>query len=279
MKKIIVPIDFTEDSEKLLVVSAELARKIQAEVELFYVLEVVGGTIVHATGEAFLPDKTEQVCMLRCIEEAKNKLHKIVDNARYAGVKFIPKIKVGDPVKHFSRYITLEKADIIIMGTSVGDQIIKGIFSAYSTEKIVTRADCMVLAVKNTSRVFRVKSLVLLTNFQDDSPEFIGKLKALQEIFDFKIHLLYINPQYETSQAILKMRLRDYCNRFQIKNCTCALRQDLTDSLEIVKYAEEVDADIIALSTHQHNGLHWLGRISEELLGCTEVPLLTFKVN
>ncbi|WP_028980506.1 universal stress protein [Sporocytophaga myxococcoides] len=281
MKKIIVPIDFSEVSENALIAATEIARKTQAEVEIFHVIESSGGTTISETGEIFMPDKMEQVYVLKCIELAKNKIHSILENVRYAGVRFIPKIKVGDPGKHFSRYITLEKADMIIMGTSGSEGILKGIFNESNAEKVVTRADCMVLSVKNNNKDFHMRNLVLATNFQDDSPEFIGKLKALQEIFDFKIHLLYINPliNYESNQSIIQSRLRDYVNRFQLKNCESIIQEDLTEYNGIVKYAEDINADIIALSTHQHKGLHWLGGISEDLVNFAEFPVLTFKVN
>ncbi|GAL86381.1 hypothetical protein MYP_3610 [Sporocytophaga myxococcoides] len=79
----------------------------------------------------------------------------------------------------------------------------------------------MVLSVKRKNKNILIRNVVLATNIQDDSPEFISKLKASQEIFDFKIHLLYINPliSYESDHNIIQSRLRDYINRFQLKNC------------------------------------------------------------
>lgn len=64
----------------------------------------------------------------------------------------------------------------------------------------------------------------------------------------------------------------------KIKDFEFSIWEDLTEYVGINTYAKVIKADIIALSTHQHKGLHWLGGISEDLVNYSDMPILTYKV-
>jgi nucleotide-binding universal stress UspA family protein len=279
MKKILIPTDFSKVTEGALKAATEIARKTHAEVELLHIVEAPFEMKFTAAGVPLMPDGMNDIFILKSIESAKGLMKKILDDAQYAGVKFLPRIKVGDPYTHFTKHIVKEPADLIIMGTEGTHSFLKGFFSSSNAEKIVTHANCMVLSVKKILHNFRIRNVVFATNFEDDSPAFLEKLKDLQNIFDFKIHLLYINAlvSHISDTARIEKLKREFIRKHGICNYEFHLLEDMTEYTGITAYADKINADIIALSTHQHSGLHWLGGISEDLVNYAEQPILTYK--
>src|SRR5687768_12388742 len=97
MKKILLPTDFSKVTENALTVAVEIARKTHAEVELLHVIEGPANGEFTSSGESIPADPMEKVLTLKSIESAKNEIKKILDNVKYVGVRFIPKIMVGNP--------------------------------------------------------------------------------------------------------------------------------------------------------------------------------------
>jgi nucleotide-binding universal stress UspA family protein len=281
MKKILIPTDFSQVTEKALIVATEISRKTHAEVELLHIIESPSHMEFNFTGEPVQHNGLTDVFVLKSINLAKKKMKAIMDNIQYVGVRFRPMIKVASPYTHFTRHIVKEPVDLIIMGTAGTQSFLKGFFSSSNAEKIVTNADCMVLSVKNGIENFRLRNLVFATDFEDDSSDFLIKINELQDIFDFKIHLLYVNALVSHTSDIdrIKNQAHVFVKKHNIKNYEFQIVEDITEYTGIVDFATTVNADIIALSTHQHKGLHWLGGISEDLVNYADQPVLTYKVD
>jgi nucleotide-binding universal stress UspA family protein len=137
----------------------------------------------------------------------------------------------------------------------------------------------MVLSVKNGMKDFKIRNVIFATNFEDDSADFINKLKELQDIFDFKLHLLNVVSiiNGKKSIAVIEKLAKEFVTKYQLQNYEFHIVEDMTEYSGITDYAKKINGDIIALSTHQHRGLHWLGGISEDLVNYADQPILTFK--
>jgi nucleotide-binding universal stress UspA family protein len=280
MKKILVPTDFSPLSEKALSVATEISRKTKAEIELLHVIDSPTEGDFSATGDTHSGSGMNDLFVLKSIELAKKNFDKIINDVKYVGIRFITKIKAGDAYHHLSHSIVKEKIDLIVMGTEGTKGLFKGIFNRSNTEEVVMHADCLVLTVKEGQKDFKIRNVVFATDFKDYSPHFIRNLTSLQELFDFKLHILYVNSVLNHNDKMNEVILNKeiFLKRFKISNYEFHVHEDFTEYTGIIDYAEKIKADIIALSTHQQKGFwHWVGGLSEDLVNYANVPVLTYK--
>lgn len=279
MKNILIPTDFSSLTESALKVATEIARKNQAEVELLHIIEAPYLAPFSVMGDFAAKDKMDDVFVLKSMEKANKKMQQILDDVRYVGVRFLPKIKVGDPFTHFTNHIVEEPADLIITGTEGAHSFLTGIFNTSNAEKLVMKSDCMVLSVKNIPENFKIRNVLFATNFEDDHPEFLKQINKLQDLFDFKLHLVYVKALLSPKSDLQKIKQMesDFVEKHGIKNYDFQIYNDLTEYSGVTDYAKEIKADIIAISTHQHRGMHLFGGLSEDLVNYAEQPVLTFK--
>lgn len=283
MKKILVPTDFSQLADQALETATFIARKTGAEVELIHVIEAPYSKDFSPIGEVKPHDALDDVFVLKSIELARKKFASIIDDIRFVGARINPKIKTGNVYKHLSDIIANNNIDLIVMGTEGATGFLKGIFNKTNTEEVVMKANCMVLSVKqNLAGEFKLKNVIYATDFKDDSPEFISILKKLQEIFDFTLHVTFINSIVEGKEEEEKIqkRIDSFIKKYELKDYQTHIREDLTEYVGLNELAKDVNADVIALVTHQRRGFwHWLGGLSEDLVNYSEKPVLTFPAN
>lgn len=277
---ILVPTDFSPLAEHALAVAAEISRKTSAEITLIHVVESSHhyGTFA-SSGEQLHEPSINDLFFIKSIEQAKKRFKKIMDDIRYVGICFHTKIRIGHIDKHLYESFIHEHASLIVMGTKGSTGFFKGIFNSSYTEEVVMHAECMVLTIKENTQLFNPKNAILATDFIDYSPAFIHKLLDLQDLFHFKLHLLYVDStmKHKTS-AKIETDKELFLSKFNIREYECHILQDSSQYSAILDYAQKADVGMIALSTHQRNGFwHWLGGLSEDLVHYAQIPVLTYK--
>jgi hypothetical protein len=104
------------------------------------------------------------------------------------------------------------------------------------------------------------------------------KVKSLQEFFNAKLHILYVNtPAAFRRDTITKKDLSDFAKRFMIKNFTLNVFNDLDQESGVINFAYEIGADMIAMATHGRKGLNHLmnGSIAEDIVNHLGCPIWT----
>jgi nucleotide-binding universal stress UspA family protein len=226
-------------------------------------------------------DQMDDVFVIKSIEMARKKMKQILNDKKFVGVKINPKIKTGSVFSHLSDLIVSSKIDLIVMGTEGPTGFLKGIFNKTNTEEVVMKANCMVLSLRNNTGDFKLKNLIYASDFKDDSPDFIANLKELQNIFEFTIHITHINSIIEGKEDKEKIskKINAFIKNFRITDYQIHIHEDMTEYTGITSLANKINADIIALATHQRKGFwHWLGGLSEDLVNYSEKPVLTYPV-
>lgn len=280
MEKILVPTDFTLLAEKALIAAVDISRKTKASIELLHVIDSPTESDFAATGDTIHGDKFNDLFMLKSIELARKKLHSIVNNVNYVGVRFSIKIKSGTIHHHLSEAIVKEKIDLIVMGTNGSSGIFKGIFNRSNTEAVVMNAHCMVLTIKEGQKDLKIRKVMFATDFKDNSPIFIENLKMLQSLFEFKFHIVYVNALINHKQNLSEVISNKdaFVKKFNLRDYEFHILEDFSEYSGILEYAQANNIDVICLSTHQRKGFwHWVGGVSEDLVNFANVPVLTYQ--
>jgi len=275
MKRILVPIDFSEQAECAMKTAARIARESGAEIFLLHMLDLpMNETDVSAHGDASNPAK---VLYLQKVH------HKIAEAIK---APYLQDIKVSEEVrfhKTFSGIIDYShelNIDLIIMG-SQGATGLKEMFIGSNTEKVVRNSDVPVLVVKKGVGEFDMKKFAFASDFSKDVKPSFGRFLAFAAKFDAEVHLLFVNTvhNFEPTKETNK-RMQEFISGFDLPKHTITIYNDTSIERGILNFSKDLKIDVIALNTHQRSGLSSMFNesISEDLVNHALKPVITFKL-
>lgn len=277
MRKIIVPIDFSEHSEYALETAAILAKKNKAEILALHMLEM-SEAILTRTGTDM---QMETVFFLQLAEK------KFED---FLKKEYLKGLKVTPIVKHFRVFSEVNDvaeeygADLVVMG-SHGASGIKEFFIGSNTEKVVRHSNIPVLIIKHDPILIDFEKVVFACDFSEESiAPYINARKLFKKLGS-KVYMIYVNLPNESFRSTSEMEAKvlgflkkaegsiDHYNNVKFIS-------DYTIEQGILNYANAIGADMIAVATHGRTGLSHLleGSISEDLANHSTLPVMTFKI-
>ncbi len=273
MKKIIVPLDFSEQSEYALKVAASLAKKHGAEILALHMLEL--NQAMMTSSEGFHPEQT-----VFLIKMAEKRFKEFLDKDYLKGIQLTPIIKHYKVFSEVNEIAKENKAELIVMG-SHGTDGLKEIFVGSNAEKVVRNAEIPVLVIKNEMDDFKIDRLVFACDFKEENLPAFKRAQAFAEMLSAEIDLVYINTPgdsflntSDTYERINKfLHLANIGQQVEIYN-------DYTVERGILNYSENNSADAIAIPTHGRKGLShfFMGSIGEDVANHSKIPVVTFKI-
>lgn len=252
MKKILVPTDFTELAEVAVSSAATLARKTGGEIVLLHVYEKQ-------------PDP-----------DAESKLIVLEEKDYMEGLAVSHDMKGGDPIEEIINY---DATVIVIAGRELTG--IKGFFSHTTAEKVAKHADCPVITVKSHTDLGRIKSIVYPTDMRSEQQNLIDDLVELQKLYDANIHIVKVFEDDFILKRDMEKRLKDFAAFNDLESYSVTAIEGNDEAEEIMKFAHELGAQMIAMATHDRYGLEKLigGYISGEILKESQIAIWTKVVN
>jgi len=280
MKTILVPYDFSEEAGYAFEFAKDLAKKTQNKLKLFHVIELPTPQSFNSYGEvgAFSSEGT-QIFMIELIEKRKRQMAEFEAELKDEGFKFETKLVFGNPFAGIAKEIAEIHADIVVMG-SKGSSGLEEVLIGSNTEKVVRNATCPVITIKKPISPADIKKVVFASDFNKVPSEVIKRLKTAIETIDAELHLVKINtPSMFESTRTSMGKMEDFVDDFEIKPASMVVYNSSTEEDGILEYAEDIDADMIAMATHGRTGfLHLLsGSIAEDVVNAAKRPVWTMK--
>ncbi|MFH0974611.1 MAG: universal stress protein [Spirochaetota bacterium] len=144
-KNILVPTDFSSNSEKAFQVAIDIAKQAKASITLLHVINVF---------QQYATDYYFDIEALKKLENgattvSKDILKKMIDKfpeTKNITVKF--DVKNGDPYQEILNEQDSKKIDLIVIASHTGNTFLHHLLGSM-TEKITRLAKCSVLVVKN----------------------------------------------------------------------------------------------------------------------------------
>jgi nucleotide-binding universal stress UspA family protein len=194
------------------------------------------------------------------------------------GVKVVTKLEFGTTSKAILQYIVEENIDFVVMG-SHGASGLKEFFIGSNAEKIVRSSPVPVLVVKNYFNG-NVTNIVFPNTLEMEHQEdLVMKVKALQDLFHAKLHIVYINTSLNfTSDTVTLSRLQAFASRFMIKDYTINVFNHKDEEEGIKHFARKVNAELIAMGTHGRQGIARLvnGSLAEDVTNHSDSLVWTY---
>jgi nucleotide-binding universal stress UspA family protein len=277
MKKIIIPIDFSEHSEYALKTAVKLAQKYDAELLTLHMLEMSDVMLSASDG---LQNQKAAFFLQMAEQKFEDFLKK----------DYLKNVKVTPIIKHFKVFSEVNDvaqkhgADLIVMG-SHGTSGIKEFFIGSNTERVVRNADIPVLVVKNDVTDVNFDVVVFACDFEEDTITPYLKAKQMFDKVDTKMYLVHVNlpnDRFSSSLEIEKKAVNFFTKAEQNldKMNDVFYVSDYAVEDGVLNCANKIGADLIIVPTHGRKGLsHFFeGSISEDVANHSTLPVMTFKI-
>lgn len=148
LKKILVPIDFSDYSKNALKYAVPFAKQFGAEIILVYVVEPTIYPADFSFGQVGFPSIEEEI-----YKRGKTELEKLSEKEIQGIVQARTRVETGKPFVEINRVAKEEEVDLIIIATH-GHTGVEHILFGSTAEKVVRKAPCPVLSVRTPEHEF-----------------------------------------------------------------------------------------------------------------------------
>ena len=276
MKTILIPCDFSKPAISAYRFALDVAGQSKGTIHLLHVIEL---PVLHDT--VLMPVLNfEQALLTELREKAEAEFEKLAAKYNYGEAKVLFKVEFGPISKTILQYINEQPIDLVIMG-SHGASGLREIFVGSNAEKIVRNSSAPVLVLKNYKKG-PVNNIVFPNTLETEKQEdLVMKVKALQDFFKAKLHIVFINtPLNFTSDEITYDRLNRFAKRFLLKDYTVNVFNSRDEEDGIQHFARFVKGDLIAMGTNSRKG--WArvvnGSLTEDIVNHTASAVWTYSL-
>lgn len=275
MKRILVPIDFSEQAEHAMKTAAQIARNSGGKIFLLHMLNLPSNTDdMDPHGDASSPAK------VLYLEKIHERFEEFMQEDYLEGLDVKEEVRFHKTFSGIINYSHELNCDLIIMG-SHGATGLKEMFIGSNTEKVVRNSDIPVLVVKKGIEIQQFKKIVFASDFTDEVIPSFSRFLSFAEKFNAEVDLLFVNTvhNFEPTRDT-KPRMEDFVKQFKMPKYTMTIYNDTSVERGILNFSKEINADIIALNTHQRKGISSMfnDNISEDLVNHALKPVITFKI-
>jgi len=277
LKKILVPVDFTETSDIAMLEAISLANRLNAQVFLIHVLEY------NSYRYSVARELETQVPSLEELEAAvREKMNKIVvANKSESGM--IPGINVvsGEVPSEIIRFAGEKKIDLIVMGTH-GASGYKEMFIGSNAQRVVTLSEIPVLTLLKKIDESGFKNILLPIDNSLHSREKVSMAMLVAELFNAKIHVLGL-PDSEDKTVLNKFQVKVKSVEKIISESKLSHSTTIVQGKSLAKaaidYAENNLCDLIVINTGHESEVTgiFLGAFHQQIVNHTKIPVLSMK--
>ncbi|WP_417885223.1 universal stress protein [Zunongwangia sp.] len=276
MKKILVPTDFSQEAQYALEAAASLARKFKAEIFLLHMLDMPFSLIDPVGGEA----KNKFPESIFYMKLAHKKFTELKQQEFLKDIQITEAVQFNYAFKGITAFANENNCDLIVMG-SHGTSGFKDVFVGSNSEKVVRSSEKPVLVIKKQPTNFTIKKILLAIDKEIDNQNSLNKAINFAKLMNAELHLVFVNtPNNFVTSKEAYTEIEKLVKKEDLESLKTHIYNDVNIEEGILNFAEDLNADVIALSTHGRKGLaHFFnGSISEDVANHANKPVLTFKI-
>jgi nucleotide-binding universal stress UspA family protein len=279
MKTILIPVDFSKESEKALSVGAKIAKRIAAKLILTHMADVDTSSLVKTPADK-ITEKRDQSKL------AAKRFHEFLEKDFLKDVLVEPIMQDRVDFDSISSFADDISADLIVMGSN-GSNEPDVSTTGSNTERVVSSSKVPVLVVKKNELNFSSETLLFVSDFMEESLEAYQKISAIAAMLQAKMSFLYINLPSTAFKSTKQMDeiLFSFFTKSQHPDPVAAIKMvhryaDFSIEEGIYNFSNLSAVDIIAIPTHgRKGGLHLLHQsISGDVANHSIIPVLTVRI-
>lgn len=262
IRRILVPVDFSNASEKALQLALELADLLKAEVRLLHVYyNPVVDVMPFDTGHTYQINISSY---LHEIEQNARKQISILEadlkkkaTEKKSRIKISSSLSNGIAEDEIIAFSKKYKPGLIIMGSRGMGNLSTGLIGNV-TAKVVEKSVIPVIAIPEKSRltsVDHVKNILFATDFDNYDQVTIGKLVNLTHMFNPTLHIVHISIGVKKAWDKVKLdSLKEFIEK-EYPNLPVKYKILVSDNIVngLECYMRDHEIDVIALTNHSRN--------------------------
>ncbi len=249
MKKILVPIDFSETSENAFLYALEMAKIYKAEVVLLHTFDLpfVDPNVSIDYAEVY---DTLEVVNSNQFEEELSTLKNIAKRHHASHISMNHVMMSGDLVDTIREVVKVENIDFVVMGTNGGS----GWFDSHmgtNTSIVISDVSIPVLSISHDAEFHEMKTIGFTTLYRDEDMHALKDVLALAKKIDAKVKCLYV----KTSDSEFKGQSINYWESHfkNEKNLEFFIIPSEDVEFTIEEFIVNQGIDILAMVTHKKN--------------------------
>jgi nucleotide-binding universal stress UspA family protein len=273
IKKILVPVDFNEPSVQAIYYAGGLARKLNAEILLMNVIYTPGLLA------QFFSDNDN---LLKINEQAKEKLDDLAEilKDKFSGISVNTGVDRGKPYEKILSKSVEWDASMIVLGENhqcgnPEDELGTTVYHVTLKSKVP------VLTVKGDISGMKDHIVVPLDLTKKTNEQLSAALYYGLE-YGAVIHLVsaLVGGIKKTESRIYK-KLKEAKDSLELNGVTCKMklykRSEVPPFKKILEYAENVDAGMILLMTHQEGFTYdnYIGAFAHHIMNLSKISILS----
>ncbi len=277
MKKILIPIDFSEHSDYALEVAATIARKNNASLIALHMMGLSEAVLTR-------DESQEMFEAIYYMKLAEKRFSDFLDKDYLKGITVETTVQNYKEFHEINNVAKDFKADLIVMG-SHGASGLKEVFVGSNTEKVVRTSEIPVLVVKNRMNNFKMDKVVFACDFNMDYVEPFKNAWNFFEKIGAEFQVVFINtPEKFLSNQQMQERAFTFMMQSGVDNTdvydNTAYYCDYRLEHGIYSFSNEVEADLVVIPTHGRRGLaHFFSeKVGEGIVNHSDLPIMTFKM-
>jgi nucleotide-binding universal stress UspA family protein len=276
IKKILIPIDFSETSMLAIEHAGFTAQLFKAELVLLHVVEKHWEQFSIVAPELRVSPPSD---LMNAIEK---KLGEVATNIRSKyGVKSTSVSSTGNIFNEILSVSKEHNVDLVVMGTHGTSGVVE-FFIGSNTFKMVTQSECPVVSVQAHSKKIGFKEILLPIDDSAHSRQKVNHAIVLAKHFASKIHILGLaDSDDETERKKFEIKL-DQIEEY-IKKCDLPYSRKTVDGKNQAKttydYAKAINADLIVIMTDQDENItgRLMGTYAQQIINHSKIPVMSIQ--
>lgn len=273
-EKIVVPIDFGDQSMIALEQATHLAKMINAEITLIYVLE---GSSLFSRILSSQQDEAVRT-------EIETKLDEMIANLEAtSGVKATKVIAHGSVYDKIAEVAEMMNATFIVMGTNGAENLRKR-FIGSNALRVVRESKVPVITIRGKHHRDGCKNIVVPLDLTKETREKVNKAIEFAKLYGADVRV--VSVLFSTDEFIVNRltrqlaQVKGFIEKAHVR-CTAEIikgsKGDESLGQIIVDYANKVEGDLILIMTQQETEMTelFIGSAATEIIHKSDVPVLS----
>lgn len=263
--KILVPVDFSENSIKALELALSLNQNQRSTIILVHIVELVYD---FASQAAIGLDSMHN--------DASKLINKLIEKYGANHLKFQKIIEEGTASISISRLATQHEAELIVIGTS-GAGGIKKLIMGSTTVSLLKETTVPTLVVPEKASLIQIGKLTMALQFSNHEKPLLRKLITFKNAWGLEVTFIHVSTTLDFKEELACLGLSTYMSNY------LQLRTDYVTNLiaktineGINSYLESNEGNILVMC-HQHKSFWKVFQQSSQSLTMTSqssVPIL-----
>ncbi|MCW3072870.1 MAG: universal stress protein UspE [Bacteroidetes bacterium] len=282
IKKILVPIDFSETSLTALDHAVYIAKLNTADITLINVMESTY-SYAPSTDYTALTFTNLESYEKSVLKQSKEHLLKLAQQIKKKeGVNIIGIVTTGWVKEEILDAAESTKADIIIMGTH-GVKGFREFITGSNTFRVVNEAKCPVLSVRKQTTTAGFKNILLPFRDRPHSREKVDYAIKMAELYGAKIHVLGIDTDEDKNHfKKIELEAAQIKRIIEKHGLTCNVKVKSSPYLadKVLKYAKKKNADLVVIMADLDKmqiSEFFMGPFAQQMVNHSPIPVLSIR--